>query len=214
MPKKETIIVFSAHTDDYVIGAGGSIGKYVREGKKVIAVVFSFGEKGYFWMKEHLIKKAGAKESVEASTLLGCETVFLHLRDQHIAADYKKKKIEKKLLTLLNKQKPTKIFTHSSEDPHPDHRAVHHATIAMYEKLRHKPEVYTYSVWNPVSIKTLFPALYVDVTKTFKIKMKALKTFESQKIHIAYPVILLVFRAIKDGFRVKGWLGEHFFKIR
>ena len=39
MPKKETIIVFSAHSDDFVIGAGGTIAKYTQEGKKVIAIV-------------------------------------------------------------------------------------------------------------------------------------------------------------------------------
>ncbi len=38
---KQTILVFSAHTDDFVLGAGGTIAKYIQEGKTVIAVIFS-----------------------------------------------------------------------------------------------------------------------------------------------------------------------------
>ena len=34
MAKEETIVVFSAHSDDFVIGAGGTIAKYTKEKKK------------------------------------------------------------------------------------------------------------------------------------------------------------------------------------
>jgi len=78
----------------------------------------------------------------------------------------------------------------------------------------YKPELYVYSVWNPVSFKTQFPSLYVDVTKTFFTKLKALKTFKSQKIHVAYPFFLLMYRAFKDGIKIRKRFGEHFFRIK
>ncbi|MEK6845367.1 MAG: PIG-L family deacetylase, partial [Nanoarchaeota archaeon] len=43
-PAPETVVVFGAHSDDFVIGAGGTIAKYQQEGKKILAVVFSYGE--------------------------------------------------------------------------------------------------------------------------------------------------------------------------
>ena len=60
--KKETIIVFSAHSDDFVIGAGGTIAKYVQEGNKVISVVFSKGEKSHPWLKVEVVQEFRVEE--------------------------------------------------------------------------------------------------------------------------------------------------------
>ncbi|MBT3814429.1 PIG-L family deacetylase [Candidatus Woesearchaeota archaeon] len=216
MAKKETIFVFGAHTDDFVIGAGGTIAKYIEEGKKVISVVFSLGELSHFWLKDHVIKGIRSQETLVAGELMGCETIFLKLGDQKIQEDYDKYHLEEKLLKILNKEKPTKIFTHSIEDPHPDHKTVQRITLDLYEKVNFqpKPEVYVYSVWNPVSFKTSWPALYVDVRKTFSRKLDALKEFKSQKVHVAYPFILLVFRAIKNGIKIRTLFAEKFFRIK
>ena len=216
MIKKEVIFVFGAHTDDFVIGAGGTIANYINEGKKVVSIIFSMGELSHFWVKENVIKGVREKETLVAGELMGCKTYFLNLGDQKIEKDYKKTGAEQKLLDLLEKEKPTKIFTHSIEDPHPDHKKVHDITIDLYDQvnLDPKPEVYVYSVWNPVSFKTKWPALYVDIDKTFGKKLAALKTFKSQKIHVAYPFFLLFFRAIKNGFKVKGKFGEKFFRVK
>jgi len=216
--KNETILVFSAHSDDFVIGAGGTIAKYTEEGKKVIAVVFSYGERSHPWLKEEIVQKMRSEEAWEASKLLHCKTLFFDLRELNFREDYKQKNLEKQLLVLLEKEKPIKIFTHSSEDPHPDHQQVHDITIQLYNsiksKIKPKPEVYIYSVWNPVSFKTTYPALYVDISTKFTTKLKALKTFHSQKIHVAYPFLLLVYRAFIEGLHIRKRFAEKFFRIR
>ena len=86
--------------------------------------------------------------------------------------------------------------------------------MELLKKTKSKTEVYIYSVWNPVSFKTKFPALFVDVAKTFKVKMKALKLFQSQQFHIAYPVFMVVFRAFKDGFKIKKRYAEKFYRLQ
>src|SRR3989344_2968226 len=213
MPKKrETIFIFSAHSDDFVLGAGGTIAHYIQQHKKVKVIVFSYGEKSHPWLKGHITKKMRTVETFQASRVLGCSTSFLDLREFKFYEDYQDCK--EKLHALLEKEKPSKIFTHSHEDPHPDHQAVHKITLELYDQLTQKPEVYIYSVWNPVSFRTLYPALYLDVKKTFPMKLKALRKFTSQRIHIAYPFILLLYRAVKDGFHIRKRFGEHFFKIR
>ena len=214
MSKKETIIVFSAHSDDFVIGAGGTIAEYTKKGKKVIAIVFSYGEKSHPWLKEKVVQKMRAKEASEASDLLKCGVDFFDMREGKFLDDYKKKNIEKQILKILRKEKPTKIFTHSNEDPHPDHKASHKITMELYEKLEKKPEIYIYSVWNPVSFKTQFPSLCIDITKTMKTKLKALKTFKSQTVHVAYPTFILLYRNIKDGIKIRKKFAEKFFRIK
>jgi N-acetylglucosamine malate deacetylase 1 len=213
--KEETIIVFSAHSDDFVIGAGGTIANYTKEGKKVIAVIFTYGEKSHPWLKESIVKKMRSDETLEAAKVLKCQTIFFDLKEFKFMDDYKKNdKVKNTLLELIKKEKPSKIFTHSDDDPHPDHKGVYAITKDIYDGLKNPPELYIYSIWNPVSFRTQFPSLYVDISKTFRTKLKALKTFRSQKLHVAYPLFLLIYRAIKDGFKLRKRFGEHFFRIQ
>jgi LmbE family N-acetylglucosaminyl deacetylase len=214
MPKKEKIVVFSAHSDDFVIGAGGTIANYTTAGKKVLAIIFSYGELSHPWLKQKIVQKMRMKETQEAAKLLKCKSLFYDLREGKFLEGYTEKNLKQTLLQLLEKEKPTKIFTHSHEDPHPDHKAVHEITLEVFNELKEKPEVYMYSIWNPVSFKTQYPSLYVNVGQTFSLKLKALWKFKSQKVHVLYPFILLMYKAIKDGIKMRTWFGEHFFRIK
>ena len=213
--KKENIVVFGAHSDDFVIGAGGMIAKYAQEGKKITSIVFSYGESSHPWLKKNVIQKMRSHEALDASKMLGCKTYIFDLKEFNFLEEYKTKELEKKILALLDKIKPTKIFTHSNEDPHPDHKVVHQITLMIHEQIKTepKPELYIFSIWNPVSLKS-YPALYINISKTFSLKLRALKTFRSQKLHVMYPLILLIFRAIKDGLKIRTWFGEKFYRIR
>ncbi|MBT3297826.1 hypothetical protein HN385_02790 [archaeon] len=214
--KKETILVLGAHSDDFVIGAGGTIAKYVNEGKKVISFSFSYGEMSHPWLKEEAVQDMRTEEAFEASKVLKCRNIFFSLKEGKFLDEYKEKNITEKIIKIIEKEQPTKIFTHSIEDPHPDHKAVNQMTMEIYDELpkKLKPEIYVYSVWNPVSFKTKWPSLYINVTKTFGLKLEALKTFKSQKIHVAYPFFLLLFRGIKEGFKIRTLFGEMFYRIK
>ncbi|MEK6950861.1 MAG: PIG-L deacetylase family protein [Nanoarchaeota archaeon] len=215
MPQRETILVLSAHSDDFVLGAGGTIARYAQQGKKVLVVVFSYGEKSHPWMKKQVIKPLRAREAREASRILRCRVKFFDLPELSYLQTYQRQGVDRQLLRLLEHIKPNKIFTHSDEDPHPDHRAVHQITMDVWNKARRKPDVYLYSIWNPISIKTRYPALYTDISATFNIKMAALRKFPSQRYNAIYPLLLLVlFRAVKDGIHLGKSFGEHFFKVR
>ncbi len=213
--KKETVIICSAHSDDFVIGAGGTIAKYAQEGIKVIAIVFSYGEKSHPWLQKKVIQKIRTAETFEASDILHCKAIFFDMKDMEIYEDYKKKNLQSQLLAIFRKEKPSKIFTHSSEDHHSDHRAVNKITLELVEQLPFTPEIYLYSVWNPVSFETDFPALFVDITKTFSRKMKALMTFRSQMLNAIYPLLfLIIYRAIMSGLKMRKRFAESFYRIR
>jgi LmbE family N-acetylglucosaminyl deacetylase len=211
---RETILVMSSHSDDFVLGAGGTVAKYTKEGKKVLVIIFSYGESSHPWLKEKVIQKLRARETLEAAKLLNCKTYFFDLHEFKFTEEYQKRGLEKKFLSIIESVNPSKIFTHSGEDPHPDHHAVYKITMELYEKLKNKPEVYIYSIWNPVSFKTQHPVLYVKISETFSLKLKALKTFRSQMVHIAYPTILLFWRNIIDGVKIKAKFAEKFFRIK
>ncbi len=212
--KKESIIVCSAHNDDFVIGAGGTIARYVQDGKKVTAIVFSYGEKSHPWLKAHVVQKMRIKEAENAAKLLGCKIIIFNLKENKFLEEIDQNNNREKLLQLFQKIKPSKVFTHSREDPHPDHKAVNQITQQICSQFSNHPELYVYPVWNALSLKTQYPALYVNIKDQFWFKLRALRTFESQKIHILYPVFLLMFRAFREGIRAHTIFAEKFFRIR
>ncbi len=212
----ESILVLSAHSDDFVLGAGGAIAKYAKEGRRVTVFVFSYGEKSHPWLKRRVIRKIRSEEAYHAGRILGCSVKFFDLPEFGFMQDSHRSKAEEQLLKFIHRTKPAKIFTHSSEDPHPDHHAVSKIAAELYGRisLLSQTEVYSYSVWNPVSFRTQYPAMYVDISNTFRVKLRALREFRSQRIHIVYPIFLLLYKAVKDGWHIRRRFGEHFFRVK
>lgn len=214
---KETVMVFCAHPDDEVLGAGGTIAKYAREGKKVIAVIFSYGESSHPWMKKKFTIKTRVKESIKAGKILGCKkTIFLGLKDANLKKETQKQRIKKIIENIIKKYNPTKIFTHSHNDMlYKDHRAVNEAVTKIIDKTHQKADVYTFNIWNITNLKGRDqPRLIIDITNTFRQKTKALETFKSQKLALIQLMPLVYARAFKHGFEGNYRWGEKFYKIR
>ena len=211
---KPSIVIFSAHSDDFVIGAGGTIKKYTNKGYQVHVYIFSFGENSHPWEEEETVQKFRAKEAFKAAQILGCKCHFFDLKETKFIEQAKEKKLKDKLMQITETINPEKIFTHSSEDPHPDHQAVNEITLELYKTLNDKPQILTYSVWNPVDFKTKYPSLIVPIKYTYKTKLKALKAFPSQKFNAIYPLMFFIwFRAIREGLKIRSRFAEKFYLV-
>jgi len=180
--KKEHILIMCAHNDDQIIGAGGTLAKYAKEGKKVITVIFSYGEGSHPWLKRHITREIRLKEAEKANKVLGCtDVVYLGLSDDEFI-DKLNEKIKGRIKAIIMKKKPSKIFTHAPDDPHSHHRAVHDITLEVLDAIRYKCDVYTYDIWNPIKVKKRdAPKLVVDISDTFRTKIKAFECHKSQK---------------------------------
>ncbi len=213
---KETVFVFCAHSDDQVIGPGATLAKYAREGRDIYTFIFSFGEKSHPWLKREAIIKMRVKEAKKADKIIGGKGVyFLNLSEGKFSSQIKEKDIINKLKHFVEKHNPSAIFTHTFDDPHPDHRAVHNATLELVDGMDKGISVYAFDVWNPLNIrKRHLPKLYVDVSRTFKIKIKALKAFESQTLSLWTLLWSLYLRAILHGIESHSKYAERFFKVR
>ena len=115
---------------------------------------------------------------------------------------------------MIEKFRPVKIFTHSDEDPHPDHSAVNMIVKEVTENMN--IPTYIFSIWNPFSLKkSKLPKLIEDITPYFKKKKLALKQFKSQRVVVAgfYPSVYL--RALGAGLKLKkSRYAESFYKIK
>lgn len=214
--QQDSVLVICAHSDDQVLGVGGTIAKYAEEGKEVNIIVASFGEKSHPWLKKEVITETRVRESQKAAKILGItHTVFLGLEESKFKKEFIEKKTEPRLAEILKKYKPSKIFTHSPDDPLPDHNALSDFVIGFCRKTKYDGDVYCFDVWNPINIKKRdLPKMVVDISNTFKIKLKALRCFKSQKWNAILLLTLGVYwRAIKNGKQNKCKYAEVFYKI-
>ena len=210
----DKVMILAAHPDDQVLGPGATIAKYNSDGIKVYSFVFSFGELAPIWIKPHLNKQRRKRESDKADQILGIEkTTYYGIPDTQIKQEIQKGEIPKKLKDFIRRHEIKKIFTHSTDDPHPDHRLL--ANLALEITEGKEIEIYSYNVWNPFNLKNSDkPKMYVDVSKTFKTKVKALKTFKSQFGVMLQLLPLTYFRAYFDGLKSGHRYAESFIKIK
>ena len=82
-----TILIVTPHPDDAEGGAGGTIAKWTREGKRVVLVVCTNGDKGTSdkALKPEKLAAIREKEQLDAAEVLGLEeVVFLRFPDQNL----------------------------------------------------------------------------------------------------------------------------------
>ncbi len=121
----------------------------------------------------------------------------------------------KKLKDIIKKYNPERIFTHSSADIHPDHRAVNSIVNKTLDSFKNDIKVFTFDVWNPLTMnKTNYPILYTDITDSFKTKLKALKVIKSQKFVIFQLMPWIYLRALINGLNNNCKYAERFYQVR
>lgn len=214
--KKGCLMVFCAHNDDNIIGAGGTIAKYAKQGIKVITVIFSYGEMSHPHLREEVVIDMRVKESLKAQNILGEDKIlYFGLREGSVAEEFREKNISSKIKKLIEKHQPSKIFTHSIDDPHPDHQAVYSSLNSVLDDIGYRGDVYSFDVWNIVNFrKRNTPKLVVDITETFKKKIKAFKSHKSQQNAIILLTWSIYLRAISNGINNSCKYAEVFVKIR
>ena len=116
---KHRILAIGAHPDDIELGLGGTLAKYVEEGKEVYALILSRGEKG---VSDDITKDKGLKgkireeETRKALNFLGVKDEnikVLGLPDGGIKPD---ERIIDEIYEYIMEIRPDIIFTHFFED--------------------------------------------------------------------------------------------------
>src|SRR5690606_4546048 len=113
---KLDLMVMTVHPDDAELGAGGTIAKYVAEGKKVGIVDLTRGELGTRGTAE-----TRKQEAADAAQILGVHVrENLGLRDGFFQND---EESQLAIIRCIRKYKPEIIITNALEDRHPDRKS-------------------------------------------------------------------------------------------
>ena len=187
-----TILVVTPHPDDAEGGAGGTIARFANEGKKVILVVCTNGDKGTSdrTMKPEKMAAIREKEQLNAAETLGiAEVVFLRFPDQNLE-DCREFRLA--LCRQIRKHRPDLVIT---IDPgsryirHRDHYMTGRVTLdAVFPYARDHlafPELLDEGL-DPFNVREVWlfrplePDTFVDITETFVTKVDALYCHVSQ----------------------------------
>jgi LmbE family N-acetylglucosaminyl deacetylase len=192
MNEQTYMMVVTPHPDDAEFGVAGTVLRLTREGKKVVYVVCTNGDKGTddINMKPEELVKIRQKEQLAAAKLLGVSKVeFMGYPDQGLEDTHE---FRKELVRLIRKYRPDVVVT---ADPyrkymwHRDHRIAGQVALdAVFPYARDHlsyPELLeeglqphkVREVWLWASDDINYRS---DVTDTFDTKMAALACHKSQ----------------------------------
>ena len=189
---QQTVLVVTPHPDDAEGGAGGTIAKWTSEGKKVVLVVCTNGDKGTSdrAISPEELAATREKEQLNAAKVLDiAQVVFLRFPDQNLedCVDFRKA-----LVRQIRKHRPDLVLTIDPNRPyirHRDHYMTGRVTLdAVFPYARDHlafPDLLDEGL-EPFNVREVWlfrsehPDTYIDITDTFETKMDSLYCHVSQ----------------------------------
>ena len=190
------VMVVTPHPDDAEYGAAGTVARWINDGKEVVYVVCTNGDKGITDanMDPEEVARIREEEQMAAANGLGVrEVIFLRHPDQGLEDT---PEFRKELVRLIRMYRPETLIT---ADPyrryvwHRDHRITGQVALdAVFPYARDVlsyPDLIEEGLYPHKVREILFWAsedvnYRSDITKTFPMKLAALRCHKSQVGHI------------------------------
>ena len=190
------VLVVTPHPDDAEYGVAGTVARWTNEGRTVVYVVCTNGDKGTSdrEVKPENLIKIREKEQIAAANLLGVkEVIFLGYPDQGLEET---PRFRKDIVKQIRRFRPETVVT---ADPyrryiwHRDHRITGRVTLDavfpyardhlsypdLLEEGLEPHKVKEVLLWASENINHR-----LDITDTFPLKLNALREHKSQVGHI------------------------------
>ena len=173
------ILALVAHSDDEVLGCGGTLAKHAGKGDTVYLIVVSDGVSS---------REKKAKDQRDQALFKSCETLGIQLLHQF---DFKDNQLDRypllELVQAIEQQTQEiqfdTVYTHSNKDLNIDHRVVHDMALTRFRPLPHETvtKIYAFETlsathWNGPDM-VFSPRLFVDVEKNWDQKIQALEAY-------------------------------------
>ncbi len=189
--KSTRILVVAAHPDDEVLGCGGTIAKAKRQGAKVGVLFLGEGISARFTADQYEsieFKQQTEKRYAEAKAALDVLQVDMVWYRNRLCTQfdtYSRLSIVKDIEAVIEEFKPTMLFTHNPSEVNVDHEITYYAVETACRPTRDwlPKAIYTFEIicsgtwkFNP----TFKPNVFVDVSKTWDIKIKAWQCYAGE----------------------------------
>lgn len=192
---EERVMVLAPHMDDEVVGCGGVLRRHILSGARITVVFLTDGSASDPHIARHCASEAELREAraalslrrkqeaMQAARIIGYDDlVFLDRPDGALKVD---DALVREVAHLITERAPQVIYYPCAMEMHPDHWT---ASLLLGRLIDsgEAPVLATtlcraYEAWTPLP-----PNRLVDISDVFDIKIKALKSFESQLEHVDY----------------------------
>ncbi|WP_386067078.1 PIG-L deacetylase family protein [Tahibacter sp. UC22_41] len=163
--RRHRVLAIGAHPDDVEIGCGGTLAKHRDRGDALLILTLSRGAHGGE-------AEQRSDEARRAAERLGATLDLRDLPDGSIGEGIATIRL---LEAVIRAFEPTLVYTHSREDTHQDHRALHAATVVA---ARGVANLYCYQ--SPSSTVEFRPQRFVDISGYMDEKLALIGLHASQ----------------------------------
>ena len=195
----DTILVIAAHPDDEVLGCGGTMARLALEGNNVYTLILGEGitardKKRDLAKRENEIAEL-RKQVENANKILGVKKVYTYDFPDNRFDTVPLLDIIKTIEKIKEDIKPDVVFTHHYGDLNIDHQITFKAVMTAFRPIKDESvkEIYSFEIpssteWNaPFSLTYFMPDYFVDVSRSLKVKINALKEYETELRDFPHP---------------------------
>ena len=168
------ILVLAPHTDDGEFGCGGSIARFIEEGKEIYYAAFSTAEESVPdpWPKD--ILKTEVKEATNRLGISQENVIIFDFKVRELS--YHRQEILEALVNIKNDICPDLVFLPSSNDLHQDHSTVSIEGIRAFKNTT----ILGYEIpWNNIQFQA--ESFIILSEENIMTKLNALDAYNSQK---------------------------------
>lgn len=195
------ILIIAPHPDDEVLGCGGAIAKFVKQGNEVFVAIITKARPPMF--SEEFIAQ-GRKESGEAHHLLGIKKTFFCDLPAAALDVTEHSQVNQAIGQILSDVKPDMLFVPFVGDVHLDHQHVFLSSLvasrpnqAVYPKKILAYETLSETNWNAAYLSPGFqPNVFIDITDELDTKLKAFSCYQSQVKSFPHERSLIALEAL------------------
>ncbi len=168
VPIPHRFLVIGAHPDDLEIACGGTLAKLADAGHEIHGLIMTNGARGGDAVRR-------LREAESGSKFLGMKSItFADLPDGELSS-YNAGMIQE-IERLIGVHNPGVLFTHSANDYHQDHNAVH---LAVMRAARAHSSILCFE--SPSVTADFKPTIFVDVEDYRGVKMVAIGEHRDQR---------------------------------
>lgn len=179
------ILIIAPHADDEILGVGGTIARYAKEGHQVYVCVVT---RGYPPLFSNEFMGVLREETIKSHEFLNiAETFFLEFPSVTLEKE-NRYDINEKIADVIQSIMPDEVYIPHMGDMQKDHQIVADAAmVALRPKYSHVVKrIYVYETlsetgWNMPNAQNAFiPNVYADISDFLGKKLEAMAFFRSQ----------------------------------
>ena len=166
-PTAQKILVIAPHTDDDILGAGGTLMKAIENGSEVHTLYVTKG------IVDQTKFETVKNETIAVCNKIGLYPHFIECHNGEIPLD--DDTVSNKIISLIKTIQPQAIFISFFLDDHDDHRRVNHLLLMIFKNYKiPKIEIWAYQIYSSV-----IPNVTINITNEAEKKKELIHMWKS-----------------------------------